>query len=111
MLQKKLPGWRRNPDRIPRSRPGVTVTVRPAASGEPVFDMIFYNIELSRLTSVAFVEKETPEAIAEANKYGGALIRKTLQARGLNPDEYVCTLFDVRHELCELRKDTLDAIP
>jgi hypothetical protein len=106
MRQKNLAPCTRFPVRLHRRRPGVVVPVRDADSGEIAFELVFYNIELWRLTSVpAFGREPTAAEIEEAGNIGGALIRKTLRARGFDPDDYVCTIFDIYIARCMGRRD------
>jgi hypothetical protein len=106
MRQKNLAPYTRFPVRLHRRRPGVVVPVRRADSGEIAFELVFYNIELRRLTSVMFMREDaTPAEIEEAGNVGGALIRKSLRARGFDPDDYVCSILDIYIAHCMGRRD------
>lgn len=70
-------------------RPVSGITVRDVNTLEPLFDFLLYGISMSRLCSIVMSNgKPMPE------EFGGAIVKRALKRRGLNPDNFIATPFD-----------------
>jgi len=77
-----------------------SILVRDVETGEGIFAFTFYGVSASQLSSVPiFDERMSVEEYQDfAEDYGGAIVRRALRRRGLNPSRYIASPFDIIKE-------------